>query len=274
MKVRAHISAPSLAVARGVARPGTRAVAEEVPVALSYNGTTQAVMMASPADLEDFAAGFTLSEEIVNDLSEIESLTIAAHPNGIEVQMWLAPGAEARLARRRRHMAGPVGCGLCGIDSLDQAIRPLPTLPDTSLSLTPAQISAAAEALRGAQALHDITRAVHAAGFFTPDAGLVAAREDVGRHNALDKLVGALARAGHEARAGALILTSRVSVEMVQKAVLAGAPVLVAVSAPTAHAIRLAEAAGLTLAALARGEMFEVFTHPHRIATARASDVA
>ena len=101
MKVRAHISAPSLAVARGVARPGTRAVAEEVPVALSYNGTTQAVMMASPADLEDFAAGFTLSEEIVNDLSEIESLTIEAHPNGIEVQMWLAPGAEARLARRR-----------------------------------------------------------------------------------------------------------------------------------------------------------------------------
>ena len=171
-------------------------------------------------------------------------------------------------------MAGPVGCGLCGIDSLDQAIRPLPTLPDTPLSLTPAQISAAAEALRGAQALHDITRAVHAAGFFTPDAGLVAAREDVGRHNALDKLVGALARTGHEARAGALILTSRVSVEMVQKAVLAGAPVLVAVSAPTAHAIRLAEAAGLTLAALARGEMFEVFTHPHRIATARASDVA
>ncbi|MHC0052641.1 formate dehydrogenase accessory sulfurtransferase FdhD [Actibacterium sp. D379-3] len=274
MRGRAHLSVPALAVAGGAAHAGTRALAEELPVALSYNGTTQAVMMASPADLEDFATGFSLSEEIITDLSQIERMELVQHDTGLEVQIWLAPGAEARLARRRRHMAGPVGCGLCGIDSLEQALRPLPPLPDNPLTLTPAQIGTAMAQLRAGQALHDITRSMHGAGFLTPDAELAAMREDVGRHNALDKLIGALARDGRDAAQGAVLLTSRVSVEMVQKAVLARAPVLIAVSAPTAHAVRLAQAAGLTLVALARDDRFELFTHPHRITIDETSNVA
>ena len=161
-------------------------------------------------------------------------------------------------------MLGPVGCGLCGIDSLEQAMRALPRLACT-LRLDWAEATEAVEALRAHQPLHDLTHAVHAAGFFVPGQGIVCAREDVGRHNALDKLIGALLKAGIDPASGAIVMTSRVSVELVQKAVVAGCGVLLAVSAPTAQALRMAEAAGLSVAGFARGGRIEIFTHPERI---------
>ncbi len=250
---------------------GTRMLPEEVAVALSYNGSTQAVMMATPDALEDFAYGFSLTEGIATP-DEIESVEVVETARGIDVQMWLVPEAEARLAKRRRTMAGPVGCGLCGIDSLEEATRVLPPVT-AALSLTPSQICAAISALPAHQSLHDSTRAVHAAAFWTPAGGIVAAREDVGRHNALDKLAGAMLR-GSIGAEGAIVLTSRVSIDMVQKCAAMGVPVLIAVSAPTAHAVELAEAAGITLIALARPDRFEAFTHTDRIHPDEAAHVA
>lgn len=245
-----------------------RAVPEEVPVAISYNGTTQAVMMATPANLEDFAVGFSLTENIVDDAAEIEGLNVVAFEQGIDVQVTLAERPEQRLAARRRLMAGPVGCGLCGIDSIDSAMRPLMPLVKDDIRFAVSTISMAMDALAGEQRLNRQTRAVHGAGLFIPHEGLIAAREDVGRHNALDKLVGAVARsdtASHEPRLGLTVITSRVSVEMVQKAVRLNTPVLAAISAPTALAIRIAKEANLTLVALVRGEEFDIYTHGERI---------
>ncbi len=267
-------TAQGLAVRGGVARGVTVTLPEETPVALVYNGSTQAVMMASPQDIEDFALGFSLSEGVIADPAEIDSLEVVAHDAGIEARMWLADDRAEALAARRRAMTGPVGCGLCGIDSLDAALRPLPRLDGGPLRFTAAEIDAAGTALTGRQPLHDRTRAVHAAGFLRPGTGLVTAREDVGRHNALDKLIGALARAEEDSATGAIVVTSRLSLDMVQKCVMAGAPVLIGVSAPTAHALRLAEDAGLTLVAQARGQGFDLYTHPDRILTGAESHVA
>jgi FdhD protein len=250
-----------------------RALPEEEAVAIVCNGATQAVMMATPQDLQDFAVGFALTEGYVAGVDEIEGFEAVEHPQGIEARLWIDATRAEALGARRRAMAGPVGCGLCGIESLAEAARALPRVPASALRLSPEDVAGATEALRGHQPLHDQTRAVHAAGFLRPGEGIVLAREDVGRHNALDKLIGALARAGIDPAAGAFVLTSRVSVEMVQKCAMAGCPVLIAVSAPTAHAVRLAEGAGITLAAFARGTGFDLFTHPGRIAGGEA-DVA
>lgn len=239
---------------------------EETAVSMVYDGSAHAVMMASPADLEDFATGFTLTEGIVENAGQIHRIDLIAHDKGIEVRMWLEGDRGSRLAARRRTMAGPVGCGLCGIESLDQAVRDLPDCSRIGPQFTTAEIAAATEALRDWQPLHDQTRAVHAAGFLMPGRGIVLAREDVGRHNALDKLLGALARQGLDAEAGAIVLTSRVSVEMVQKTAMARSAMLIAVSAPTAHALRLAEDAGITLAAYARTGGFDLFSHAGRLA--------
>ena len=247
-----------------------RVLPEEVAVALTYNGSTQAVMMATPADLEDFAYGFSLTEGIAT-ADDIASITVQPTPLGIDLQIWLHDPAEARLTLRRRSMAGPVGCGLCGIDSLEQAVRVPAPVPPSTLTMTGADIARAVAAMAARQPLRDLTNATHAAAFWTPAAGLVALREDVGRHNALDKLAGALCRKG--LRDGAVVLTSRVSIDMVQKAAALGAPVLIAVSAPTVAAVAMADAAGITLVALARGERFEVFCHPARI-TAEVPDGA
>ena len=236
---------------------GDRELPEEVAVALSFNGTTQAVMMATPADLEDFGLGFALTEGIAEP-GEVLSVEVEQVARGMDIQVWLKPEAEGRLAARRRVMAGPVGCGLCGIDSIDQALRDVPVVPPSGFRLTPAQVMAAVAALPGQQRLHDATRAVHCAGFW--NGALLLTREDVGRHNALDKLAGAMVRAGIQP-AGAVVLTSRVSTDMVQKVAMLGAPMIIAVSAPTVEAVSLAEASGITLIALARSGRFEVFTH-------------
>jgi FdhD protein len=244
-------------------QPGERVLPEEVAVALSFNGTTQAVMMATPADLEDFGVGFALTEGIATP-QDILSVEVETVPRGRDVQVWLRPEAEARLAARRRTMSGPVGCGLCGIDSIDQALRDVPVVPPSPFRLTPAQVLQAVASLPGEQRLHDATRAVHGAAFW--NGRVLVAREDVGRHNALDKLVGGMLRQGISPQ-GAVVLTSRVSTDMVQKVAMLGAPVIIAVSAPTAEAVELAETSGITLIALARGDRFEVFSHTDRLKT-------
>lgn len=241
-----------------------RALAEEVPVAFAYHGCTYAVMMATPDDLADFAYGFSLTEGVIRTPLDIEDLSIRPAGRGIVLNMILAPDRRDAFWDRRRYLAGPVGCGLCGIDSIAQAVRPC--APVTSdLRLSPAEIADAVAALPRRQALNRETRAVHAAAFWCPGSGLVALREDVGRHNALDKLIGGLSRQAADTGTGFIVLTSRISVELVQKAAAAGAPVVVAVSAPTALAVETAEAANVTLIGIARDDGFEILTHPRRV---------
>jgi FdhD protein len=244
---------------------GTRAIPEETAIALTYNGGTYAVMMATPQNLRDFAVGFSLSEGIVLSAEDIESFEIVELDDGIELRMWLAQSRADRLSERRRHIAGPTGCGLCGIDSIAEAVRPAAIVAQGGLSFASREIMAAMQSIPPLQTINIETRAVHAAAFWTPARGIVALREDVGRHNALDKLAGALAQDKTSTSEGIVLLTSRVSVEMVQKTAAMGAPMMVAVSAPTALAVRMADAAGITLAAIARADGFEVFTHPNRI---------
>lgn len=269
----AHHMRPRRAFRAGRWVADARALPAEVPVALVYSGTTQAVMMATPADLTDFARGFTLTEGIVADPARLPGVEVVETGPGIELRMWLAPEDEARFQARRRAMVGPVGCGLCGIDSLNAALPP-PGRVIADLRLTPAEVSGAVADLARQQDLHDRTRAAHAAGFWQKGRGVVLAREDVGRHNALDKLAGAVVAAGLDPAAGAVVMTSRLSVDLVQKAVALGVPVLIAASAPTALAVAEAEAAGLTLVALARGADFEIFSRPDRITTDEVPDVA
>lgn len=264
MRGLAH-SRPGIAVRHEGTRNVVRTLPEEVPVALVFDGTTQAVMMATPADIADFAYGFALSEGLIAHPRDVRDFEAVPHTRGIEARLWLTPGLGAALKERRRSMLGPTGCGLCGIDSLDGALRPLPRLPDGGPAFDASEIAQATEQLRDHQPLHDQTRAVHAAGFLLPGKGIAMAREDVGRHNALDKLIGALARQDIDAGTGAFVLTSRVSVDMVQKTVLARCPVLVAVSAPTALAHGVAQDANLTLAAFARAGGFDLYAAPGRI---------
>jgi FdhD protein len=242
-------------------------------VALTYNRATHAVMLATPADLADFAVGFSLSEGIIATATDIQALDIVEVPDGIECRMDLANDRLDALTRRQRRLAGPSGCGLCGLDSLAAAVRPAPAVP-AGRRFTPAMIHDAMRSMHPAQALNAATHAVHAAAFWTPEQDLVALREDVGRHNALDKLSGALARTGVPAANGLILLSSRVSVEMVQKSATLGAPVIVAISAPTSLAIQVADAAGITLIGVARADGFEVFTHLDRISTRMARHVA
>jgi len=222
---------------------GSRSIPEETAVALTYNGGTYAVMMTTPQDLEDFAVGFSLSEGVISASTDIDSLDIMPLDDGVELRMWLSKPKADRLQERRRHIAGPTGCGLCGIESIAEAMRPAAVIRHGAQFL-PEQIMTAMQSLPSRQKLNIETRAVHAAAFWNVTSGIVALREDVGRHNALDKLSGALARASTAANEGIILLTSRVSVEMVQKSAAIGAPVMVSVSAPTALAVRMADAAG------------------------------
>jgi FdhD protein len=251
-----------------------RRVPEEVPVALSFSGTTHAVMMASPSDLEDFALGFALTEGIISAPDEIERMHVENLETGIDIQMWLRDAANTRFKARRRRLAGPVGCGLCGIESIEEAIRAVSKVAPGPLTLSVDDVGEAMRQLAKDQPFHAETGAVHAAGFYRPGEGVTLVREDVGRHNALDKLAGAMAKAGIAGATGVVVVTSRLSVEMVQKAAAIGAPAILAVSAPTALAIRTAEEAGMTLIALVRGEEFDVFTHPERVSEGGNKHVA
>jgi FdhD protein len=252
---------------------GERAIPEETAIAFTYNTASYAVMMATPQDLEDFAVGFSLTEGVISSLDAIETIDIVDEAMGVELRIWLKSREATEFLGRRRKLAGPTGCGLCGVESLTEAMRPPPKVGEGRV-LAPGDIMGAVDALLPLQVLNQETRAVHGAGFWQPERGLVALREDVGRHNALDKLAGALARGGVSARDGVIVLTSRVSIEMIQKSAAIGAPIVVAVSAPTALAVRMADSCGMTLAAIARKDGFEVFTHPHRIKGRLATHVA
>lgn len=257
---------PNIIWRGGTKAIGERKIASEVPVAISFRGSTQAVLMASPNSLQSLAVGFTITEGIAPSVDAIHGTEVVETDLGFEVRVDLADEYQDNLAKRRRYMAGPVGCGLCGIDSLEQAVRQPPAIVDREFRIRPQEISAGLEAMGSQQRLNHATRAVHAAGFYRPTEGMIALEEDVGRHNAFDKLIGAcLLREQFKAGEGAVFVSSRLSVEMVQKAAFFGVPVLIAVSAPTSLALQLAQDIGLTLIAVARGDDFEVFTHPERV---------
>lgn len=258
-------SQPSVALAwhDGALSPRPRSLPEETPVALTYDRATFAVMMATPQDLEDFAIGFSVTEGIVTSLSEIEDLEIRPAEAGIECRITLNAARGDAWQARRRHVLGAAGCGLCGMESLEQAALPARRVT-SPLRLPAAAIAEGFAGMQRLQSLNRETHAVHAAAFLHPNGELLL-REDVGRHNALDKLIGAALRRNLPPAEAALLLTSRVSIELIQKAAIFGAPILAAISVPTARAVREAERAGITLIGIARGDGFEIFTHPDRI---------
>ena len=247
---------------------GSELVAEEVPVALAYNGITHAVMLASPLDLEDFALGFTLSERIVRQRRDVYDIEVEQGCRGIVVSLRIASGAMARLKQGRAARLGKTGCGLCGVDSLDYFEREA-CLPDAApvpgVRIDPAALHRAMAAMAARQQLHQATGAVHAAAWADLEGRIECLREDVGRHNALDKLVGALAGTCAAPQPGFAVVTSRASFEMVQKAARAGFGLLAAISAPTALAVRMAEETGLTLAGFVRAGRHVVYSHPERL---------
>jgi FdhD protein len=244
-------------------------VLDEVPVALVYNGVSHAVMMATPSDLEDFALGFSLSEGILTHPRECYGIEVESGLGGIALQVEIASGAFMHLKERRRTLAGRTGCGLCGVDSLQQVCRPLPRLARPN-GFNAAGVRAALAAIGPQQALTRLTGGAHAAAWCGMDGSLRLVREDVGRHNALDKLIGAMWRAGTsgvtDSQDGFMLITSRVSFEMAQKAAMAGVAALVGMSAPTLAAVELAHDAGMTLLAFARGSDFVCYTYPGQIA--------
>ena len=243
-------------------------VAEEVPVALEFNGISHAVMLATPLDLEDFALGFSLGEGILDAAHELYSADIAPSDLGITVRLQVSSAAFARLKQRRRTIAGRTGCGLCGTESLAHVSRELPVLGDAAVALERQAIARAMSQFQSLQTLQQATGAVHAAAWCSAEGEVMWLREDVGRHNALDKLIGALASNDIDASTGFIAVTSRASFEMVQKTAMAGVPLLAAVSAPTSFAVATAERARLTLVGFARKDDLAVYSHPERVTTA------
>ena len=251
----------AIRLTRDAADPGVRTLANEVPAALEYDGQPYAVMMVTPADLEDFAVGFSLTERLVAKAADIARIDIRSATRGIGIDVRLEAPASKRIAERKRALVGQSGCGICGIQTLDEALPNLPSL-DRAPRVTSAALFDALSRLTSHQPLNEITGAVHAAAFCQADGKIMAVREDVGRHNALDKLIGHLARAGTDAGDGFALLTSRCSYELVQKAIIARIPVLATISAPTELAVSIARDAKLTLIALARPDSMLVFNDP------------
>lgn len=248
----------------GVLSHATDQVADEQPVAFRYQGVSHVVMLASPADLEDLAVGFTLSEAIVGSVDEIRNVAVRVLEGALEVNLDIAPERFSALLKRQRNLTGRTGCGMCGAETLDDAIRPVPMLR-SALRLSSAALDAALDALVLQQALNARTGSIHAAAWVHPERGVVLVREDVGRHNALDKLLGALVRRHEDLSAGYVLITSRASYEIVQKAATLGVAAVVAVSAPTAFAIRSAEQMGVTLIGFARPGRHVVYAHGERV---------
>ncbi len=261
---------------RGELTHTTDFVTEEVPVALVYHGVPHVVMLASPADLEDYAVGFTVSEGLVGDPGEIQSVEVARGADSIEVRIGIAGERFSELLRRRRNLTGRSGCGLCGAETVEEAIRP-PVKVGKGPIVTSAELHAALVELESMQPVNARTGSIHAAAWVMPgqksgqgsgegkSGGIQLVREDVGRHNALDKVIGALVRSGADVSTGYALITSRASFEMVQKAAAAGITFLVAVSAPTALAIRMARQTGLTLVGFARRDQHVIYANPERL---------
>jgi FdhD protein len=242
----------------------TDRVALEMPVALVYSGVPHVVMLATPADLEDFATGFTLSEGLVGKASEIQSVEVERGPDAIDVRVGISGERFSQMLERRRYLTGRTGCGLCGAETVEQAIRPPPRV-GKGATLSIAELHEALVDIQTRQPINALTGSVHAAAWIERGRGIGCVREDVGRHNALDKTIGALVRAGTDFTTGCMLITSRASYEMVQKAATVGISFVVAVSAPTALAIRVAEKSGVTLVGFARREQHVVYTHPERL---------
>ncbi len=254
----------------GVASDVDECVAEEVAVALEVNGIAHAVMLATPADLDDFALGFLLCEGLIDaraDLLDVEAEGVEA---GIALRITVVQRCLHRFKERRRALAGRTGCGLCGTESIDEAMRPV-RCGVASAHVTPEALARGMTALAAGQPLQRRTGATHGAAWVSFAGELRLAREDVGRHNALDKLVGAMARADADPASGFVAVTSRASYEMVHKTASAGVGLLVAISAPTGLAIRMAEQAGLTLVGFARGDRATVYSHADRVGATRAA---
>jgi len=249
---------------RGTLTHTTDEVAEEIPVALVYHDVPHVVMLATPADLEDYAVGFTLSEALVAHPEEIRGVEVSCGEASADVRLTIAWERFTELLQRRRNLAGRTGCGLCGAETAQDAIRECTPVP-AGVSITAAELHAAIAELAGRQPINSRTGSVHAAAWVVPGAGIRVVREDVGRHNALDKTIGALVRARMDLSAGYMLITSRASYEMVQKCATVGIALLVALSAPTAFAVRLAQRCGLTLVAFARPDSHVVYANPQRI---------
>ena len=249
---------------RGTLADTTDLVAEETPVALVYHDVPHVVMLATPADLEDYAFGFTLSEGLVASADEIRGVEVIPGEASTDVKISVAWERFTELLQRRRNLAGRTGCGLCGAETAEDAIRECQVVP-AGVTVTATELHEAMAQLSALQLINARTGSVHAAAWVVPGRGIQVVREDVGRHNALEKTIGALARARADFAAGYMIITSRASYEMVQKAATVGVSLLVAFSAPTAFAVRLAKRSGLTLVAFARADKHMVYAHPHRI---------
>ncbi len=239
-------------------------IAEEVPVALVYNGLSHVVMMATPADLEDFVLGFSLTEELVTAPEDLLGVEVVRYGQGIEVQVQVSPAQATAIGDRGRNLTGRTGCGICGSDSIAGVLKQLHPVRDGAPVLA-AVLTRAMESLTSHQVLNAESGAVHAAGWASNAGDILVVREDVGRHNALDKLIGALARQRVDPASGFVLVTSRASFEMVQKTTVLGARILVAISGPTGLAVRVAQQSGLTLAGFARKGRLTVYTRPERV---------
>jgi len=257
-------SRPLLQLGDDGASPGSAIVAEEVPIALVYNGRPYVVVMGTPSGLEDLAVGFSRTEAVVDDSSQIERLDVVRASHGIELQIQIPAANAERLEARARALVSRTGCGLCGVETITDALR-VPTPLSSRLTVTAEALWLAGAELSRQQTLNNETKTVHGAGWAMADGRLSIVREDVGRHNALDKVLGALARSGTNAADGFVVVTSRASYEMIQKAAVCGIELVAAISRPTGLAIRFAEAAEMTLVGLLRGRSANVYCHAERI---------
>jgi FdhD protein len=262
--VRTSAARPFVRIAEGSVAADSAIVAEEVPIALVYNGRPYVVVMGTPADLEDLAVGFSRTEGLVDDTSHIEQVDVVRASHGIELQIQIPAADAERLVDRARALVSRTGCGLCGVETIGDALR-VPVQVSSRLKIEAGALWAAGEALSRQQTLNNETNTVHAAGWASRDGELHVVREDVGRHNALDKVLGALTRSGTNAADGFIVVTSRASYEMVQKAAFCGVELVAAISRPTGLAIRFSEAAEMTLVGLLRGKSANVYCHPERI---------
>ncbi|MCB5363508.1 formate dehydrogenase accessory sulfurtransferase FdhD [Pusillimonas sp. CC-YST705] len=253
--------------AQPLATPEADWLAQETPIALEYNGISHATVLATPCDIEDLALGFSITEGIVRSAADVYDIEVTPTPQGLIAQLSIASACLDQLKRRRRTLAGRTGCGLCGLESLDDVVRPLPPVAGPPYPILPSAIVRAMQALRERQPLHQQTGATHAAAWATLEGELLYVREDVGRHNALDKLIGALLRQQLNPAQGMAVISSRASFEMVQKAAAVGIPAVAAVSAPTSYAVQTAQQLGVLLIGFARNQGFTAYAHPQHLGT-------